>query len=235
MRIAVTQPYLFPYIAWYQVIDACDTFVIGDDFQYFKSGYINRNHILLGGRPSPFVVPLRRASRTALIGEREISGWHWAGRLLRSIATAYRRAPCFNEVYPLIEDIVSEPSPLLIDLLERAIVRTSRHLGLDRRIVRASRCHENRGLRGQERILDIARAMGADCYLQRETDAVRALYCHDLFAARGVELKFVRVGLLPYVQRRVREFIQGLSLIDFLMFVPPEERGRHLRAYAIVD
>lgn len=56
MRIAVTQPYLFPYIAWYQVIDACDTFVIGDDFQYFKSGYINRNQILLGGRPSPFVV-----------------------------------------------------------------------------------------------------------------------------------------------------------------------------------
>lgn len=235
MRVAITQPYLFPHVAWYQVIRACDTFVISDDVQFIKSGYINRNRILLAGVPVRFIVPLRRASHAALIGERRISGSAWIARFLKTVRAAYGRAPHFGEVFPMIEEVVAEPAEMLVDLLERAIVRTARHLGLMQPIVRASSLPVRAGLRKEWRVLATAEAMGARCYLQRETEAARTLYRHEVFAARGIELRFVRIGSLPYAQRGVREFIPGLSLIDFLMQVAPEDRGRHLMAYDIVE
>lgn len=235
MRVAITQPYLFPYIAWYQVINACDAFVISDDVQYTRSGYINRNQILMNGRPLRFGVPLRGASHTEVIGERRIHDWGWARELLRGMRHAYRGAPHFDEVYPMIEGILAEPVDLLIDLLERAIVVTARHLGLGQRIVRASSVQARVGLRKADRVLATAKALGARCYLQRDTEAARQMYRHEFFLAEGIVLKFVRVGLLPYAQRGVKEFLPGLSLIDFLMHVAPEDRGRHLRACEIVD
>lgn len=235
MRVAITQPYLFPYIAWYQVIHACDTFVISDDVQYFKSGYINRNQILVAGTPVRFVVPLRGASHKAHICERMIRDWEWAGRLLRSIQIGYGRAPHFKEVFLLVEEILADPVERLIDLLERSVTRTARHLGLHRTFLQTSQCGGTTGLRKAQRALAMVRALGADCYLQRETFAARELYRHETFAEQRIALKFVRVGLLPYAQRYAKEFVPGLSVIDFLMNVPPEERERHLRAYAIVD
>lgn len=235
MRVAITQPYLFPYIAWYQVIHACDTFVLSDHVQYIQSGYINRNQVLLGGRPAGFVAPLCHASHKAPIGERRLRDWKWARRLLRTLQVGYGRAPHFREVFPLIEEILADPADLLIDLLERAITRTSRHLGLHQRIVRASCCNAPGGQRKTEGVLALAEALGARRYLQRETDAARQLYDHGVFAARGLELNFVRLGLLPYPQWHAKEFVPGLSVIDFLMNVAPEDRERHLRAYEIVD
>ncbi len=52
MRVtAVMQPYLFPYIGYFQLVAAADEFIFYDDVQYINEGWINRNRLPEDGLP----------------------------------------------------------------------------------------------------------------------------------------------------------------------------------------
>src|SRR5258708_8577530 len=58
MKLAMNQPYFFPYLGFYQMIHAVDQFVIYDTFNYIKSGWVHRNRLLVvGRRPAHFTIP----------------------------------------------------------------------------------------------------------------------------------------------------------------------------------
>ena len=67
MKIGVMQPYLFPYIGYWQLLYAVDKYVILDDVNYITRGYINRNNILINGQPNRFTIPISRPSQNRLI------------------------------------------------------------------------------------------------------------------------------------------------------------------------
>jgi len=73
MRVAVMQPYFMPYIGYFQLIKAVDKFIIYDDVNYIKQGWINRNNILLNGKSYLFSIPLKDASSFKKINDIEIS------------------------------------------------------------------------------------------------------------------------------------------------------------------
>ena len=51
MKLAIMQPYFFPHIDYWQLIHAADRFVLFDDAQYMRHGWVNRNRVLKpGGR-----------------------------------------------------------------------------------------------------------------------------------------------------------------------------------------
>src|SRR5204862_7507391 len=90
------QPYLFPYIGYYQLMHACDRFVVADDVTFIKQGWINRNRLLINGSAAYFTVPVRRHPADALIRDVEIDdgqGRPWRGAMLKTIANFYRRGP----------------------------------------------------------------------------------------------------------------------------------------------
>ena len=58
MKVAIMQPYLFPYLGYWQLIKSVDTFVILDDVNFIKRGYINRNSILVNNNVHMFSVPI---------------------------------------------------------------------------------------------------------------------------------------------------------------------------------
>ena len=60
MKTAIMQPYIFPYIGYYQLIDAVDQFIIFDDVNFIKRGWINRNNILLNKNKHLFSIPLSK-------------------------------------------------------------------------------------------------------------------------------------------------------------------------------
>ena len=72
MKVAIMQPYFMPYLGYFQLITAVDRFVIYDDVNYIKRGYINRNAILIDGHAHSFTLPLRKASQNKLIHEIEL-------------------------------------------------------------------------------------------------------------------------------------------------------------------
>ena len=85
MKLAIMQPYFFPYIGYFQLIAAVDKFVIYDDVNYIKRGWINRNNILVNNQSFLFSIPLISASQNSKINEIKISeDVNWKSKLLKN-------------------------------------------------------------------------------------------------------------------------------------------------------
>jgi hypothetical protein len=118
VKIAIMQPYFFPYIGYFQLINAVDEFVVYDNIEYTKKGWINRNRILVNSQDAYITLPLKRDSDYLDIRERFLAdSWSRESKvMLNRIAGAYRNAPNFRLVYPLIEKCIlfDEKKPVSI-------------------------------------------------------------------------------------------------------------------------
>ena len=107
-KVGIMQPYFVPYIGYWQLLNAVDEYVIYDDVNYIKSGWINRNRILINGNPTYFNIPILGASSFKLINEISVNqNEKLIQKNLKTIKEAYKKAPFFNDVYPIIEKILT--------------------------------------------------------------------------------------------------------------------------------
>jgi len=228
-RIAVMQPYFLPYLGYFQLMAAADVFVIYDDVHFVNRGWINRNRLLLGGQAHMFTVPLSGASQNRLISEISLHD-NAAGRpkLLRTVHQAYRGAPQFDALMPLIERVVDHRGPGLAAFLRHSLVQLSAHLGLRCRVVESSSVYGNGALGGEARILDICRREGATEYLN--LPGGMALYEPAHFAGQGLGLRFLSQHTTDYAQGGAASHVRGLSMLDVLMWNTPAEVQRLLFA-----
>jgi hypothetical protein len=224
LRIAVMQPYFFPYIGYYQLMAAIDHFVLLDDVNFIKRGYVNRNEILLNGKRHRITLELRNASQNRKIDEIAI-GTN-GGKLLETIRHAYAHATHFASVYPLIAESVFDSGPLLIDVLEMSIRKTRELLDISTEISRSSGLGIDEDVRGEDRIISLCNALHADEYIN--PPGGRGLYHRSSFENHGIRLFFLEPRLEPYAQQS-ENFVPGLSIIDVLMNCGVEERTRLLR------
>lgn len=231
--VAIMQPYLFPYIGYWQLLKASDCFVVYDDVNYINRGWINRNRILLNGEPGLITLPLSQASQNRKINQIAVApAGQWQRRMLRTLEMAYRKAPCFDEVYPLLEGILRHEEDNLGAFLSHQLQVLSRFMGLDTRIVPSSQVYANADLTAQARILDICRQEGATRYVNAQGG--RELYQAEAFAAAGIDLRFIAMRALPYPQRGAG-FTPYLSIVDALMEVGSEGIGPHLAAFELPE
>jgi hypothetical protein len=221
MNVAIMQPYLFPYIGYFQLIAAADTFVVYDDVAFINRGWINRNRVLQQGRELLVTVPLRAASQNRTIREIEIAeDGLWLPRVLRTVEHAYARAPRFPDTYALAEAVLGSKERSISRMAVSGLRAVCTHLGITTRFVESSTVYGNSALKGQERILDICAREGATRYINLPGGA--ALYSRAEFAARGVELEILEPDPGPYRQFG-DPFVPWLSILDVLMFNSREE------------
>ena len=215
MRVAIMQPYLFPYIGYFQLIHAVDAFVVYDDVNYMKGGWINRNFILSQGAASRITLPLRGASPNVLINEVEVGGRRECAKLLKTVTQNYAKAPCFTNVIPLIEEILMFEEVNLAKFLDHSLRKLCGYLGLDPRWLISSDLDKDNGLRGQQKVLDICRILEASRYVN--TPGGKELYTSDAFESCGIELTFLQPNQTRYEQFG-NEFVPNLSIVDVMMF-----------------
>src|SRR5215471_7161964 len=106
MKLAIMQPYFFPYIGYFQLVSAVDLFIVYDNIKYTKKGWINRNRLLNNGQEAVFSLPLKGASDFLDVRDRELAESFEADRLLNQIGGAYGRAPYFAQTIRLVDEIV---------------------------------------------------------------------------------------------------------------------------------
>jgi hypothetical protein len=231
--LAIMQPYFFPYIGFWQLIRAADRFVILDDVNYINRGWVNRNRILVNGVPTFVTVPLAHASQNKHICDIGLQPEnYWRIRLVRSIEITYRRAPYFEEVFPLIARLIAHEADGLAGYLAHQLEELSAFLGIETEWVPSSRRYGNGHLTGQQRILDICIREQASTYVN--LPGGQSLYDAMTFQQSGIALRFLKPMPISYRQRAA-EFVPNLSLIDVLM-----ENGRSgtqelLGAYQLVE
>ena len=231
VKVAIMQPYLFPYIGYFQLIAAVDKFIFYDDVNYIKGGWINRNRILINNVPNYITVPLSGASSSKLINEVEIGGG--VNKILTSIRMSYRKAPFFEEVFPLIEECLNVGgSRRISDLAIRSVVGVSNYLQLETKFEASSQMYaETKGLERSERIIAICTQNAASNYINALGGA--ELYDKDYFLSHKIKLNFLKSNFTPYRQF-TDEFVAGLSIIDVLMFRSRKDISRMLTDYLLV-
>lgn len=233
MRLAIMQPYFFPYIGYFQLINAVDKFVIYDDVNFIKKGWINRNNILLNGQPHTFSVPLEKISQNKKINEINLAqDEKWRRKTLQTFQHAYKKAPNFQSVAPLIEEIINYETQELSSFLLHSIQRISQFLSLNSDIIPSSVRYDNANLSGADRIIDICVQEKTECYVN--AIGGKDLYDPPVFESKGIELKFLKTREFDYKQFDYA-FTSHLSIIDNMMFQSLDELRQLLNHFELVN
>ena len=230
MVIGIMQPYFFPYIGYWQLMYAVDEYLIVDDVNYMKNGYINRNRILVNGEPFNFGFPVRKASQNKLICEHE-TGIDEATveKLLATLKSSYAKAPNFDDVYAHVKEVLE------FGLKEEGRNRlTAKKLGIKTPIYRTSIDVPLDGeYRRENLVLAYCRKRNADEYINAIGGT--KLYFQNFFRENGVGLKFIHTNEdISYKQNR-EVFVPNLSIIDVMMYCSPEQIEELLGAYTLID
>ena len=233
MKLAVMQPYFFPYIGYWQLIHAVDRFVIYDDVNYIKGGWVNRNRILINGKPRYITVPLHQASPNKKICDTSLQHSSiWRDKLVKMLEITYAKAPYYAEVHPLLEELIRSESVSIADYLAHQLQALSIFMGISTAFVVTSRCYENDYLSGQERLIDICTREGATAYINLQGG--QSLYNFDSFRNAGIDLRFILMRQIPYRQR-AEGFLPDLSIIDALMEIGPVGIMQHLDSFDLIS
>lgn len=217
MKIGIMQPYFFPYIGYFQLIQAVDRFIVYDNIQYTKKGWINRNRILQNGKDVLISIPLKKGSDFLDVKDREISVDFRKDKLLNQIHEAYRRAPYFEQAFPVFEQIVQHDDTNLFRFIHNSIVRTCEYLKIGTEIVISSNVPIDHSLKNQDKVLSLCAAVSANTYVN--AIGGMELYSKETFLEKGIDLKFIKSKPFEYVQFG-DAFVPWLSIIDVMMFNP---------------
>lgn len=210
------QPYLFPYIGYFQLLAAVDKFVFYDDVNFIKNGWINRNRLILAGATRYITMPLSGASPFLKINQIDVQASDgWRRKLVESLRHSYGKAPHFAEVNAIFQKVICSDEQKIGEIAKASVTAVARYLGLDRQFVHSSAGYGNESLSGPARVLDICAREGASDYYN--PPGGRALYSEQAFEERGIGLHFIAPRLDPYPQF-ADSFEPGLSIIDVLMF-----------------
>jgi hypothetical protein len=236
MKLAIMQPYLFPYIGYFQLINAVDKFVIYDDVNFIKQGWINRNTILVQEKRYLFTVPLINQSSFSKINEIFVNNNlynSWRAKTLRTLEQSYKKAPFFKEIYDLVVNVLDIDMEVIdiATLARKSLLETSKYLDINTEFVFTSSIYENQELSGKTRVIDICRKEKALQYIN--PIGGQELYDRESFRRNELELSFIKTLPLEYKQFK-NEFAPWLSIIDVLMFNSIEETKLLLNKYELV-
>ncbi len=239
MKLGIMQPYFFPYIGYWQLMNAVDEYVIADDVNFIKNGYINRNRILINGEPSYFRLPVRKPSQNRLIMEHEVSlTEEEIGKMLLTIESAYKKAPNFERVYAHIKEVLefglTEEGQNVAAFLTNANKLTAKELGITTPIIRNSVDVKLDGdYKREHYVVAICKARNATEYYNAAGGT--KLYYQNFFRENGLGLKFVNTNPDVVYEQFGGEFVPNLSIIDVMMFCSKEQIVELLNAFTLVD
>lgn len=231
MKLGIMQPYAFPYLGYFQLVKAVERYVILDDVNFIKQGWINRNRILGPRGGQLFTIPVRNISQNRRICDMRIVGSStWRDKLLRTLVYSYSKAPRFFDVWPTLEELIRFEDNNLAGFIVHSLERLMLYLGIDTQLIHSSRIYDNSDLSGEDRILDICDRENANAYLNAEGG--RALYQSKRFKSRNIKLYFLEHKPTPYHQFN-QKFQSRLSIIDVMMFNTQSEINRLLNDYSL--
>lgn len=229
MSIAIMQPYFFPYFGYFQLLHAVDTFVVADDLNYIKNGFINKNKILINNEAKNFSLQLNKASQNRHINE--ISLRNNCKELLNKIFHSYKKAPYFEATYALLSSMICDDESNLATFNTKTIKSVADYLGITTEVLYSSHINKDETLTFDDRIIDISTRLQKSCYINPIGGT--SLYQHDRFKQHNLSLRFIKPKTLHY-QQFSQQFIENLSIIDALMFNSIESLKEQLNDYTLI-
>ena len=216
MKLGIMQPYFVPYIGYWQLMNAVDMYVVYDDVNYIKGGWISRNRILSSEGIQYFGVQMVGASSNKLINEVGVElDERVVEKNIRKLENVYGKAPYYNDVMPVMERILFYKAENIAEYNMNSFNLINQYIGIDTSLILSSNIDKDNSLRAQDKVLDICRILGADEYYNAIGGI--SLYSYNDFAVKGIKLSFLETEKISYSQFR-DDFQPDLSIIDVMMF-----------------
>lgn len=226
------QPYFFPYIGYFQLMKAVDYFVFYDDVQYIKNWWFNRNRILVSGQAAWWGLPVIKAPHELPINQRSYQLTNdRTDALKQQIEGAYRKAREFRSVFDQLNVLLAYRDQNIAGFNQHHLIKIARSIRLSCRFEISSEMEKDNNLKGQGRIIDICRRLGATQYLNPIGGL--GLYDGKVFGKAGIELRFIKARATDYPQFG-QAHVPFLSIIDVLMFNSLDQVASLLDNYEIV-
>lgn len=256
MKLAIMQPYFMPYLGYFQAVAAVDKYILYDQLTFIQSGWINKNRIRQRNMPvSNIVVPLIDKSSNTLIADTLIDNTKpWQKKILKSLQLGYGKSAYYNEIMPLIEDILSKEYTTISELNSSSIKRICQFLDIqteidsdiDRYLDLENRLHdiENNDytqfshlhtlpIKKVARVLEICKAEGSSYFVN--AIGGQELYDKAEFKQYGIDLYFIKMNDIQYSQNCTDgSFEPNLSIIDVLMHNGKEGTKKLLNEYTLI-
>ena len=217
--VAIHQPNFFPWLGYFDKIRRADVFILLDDVQYPKTGagsWSNRVKVMINGEGRWLTAPVDRSFHgTREINEMVYSGKEdWRAKVLKTLVAAYRRAPCFEETFAVLEPLVRNPEDNVAEYNVHAVVTLAGAIGLPTgSVVRSSKLSTDST--ATNRLINLTKQVGGGSYLcGGGADGYQE---DEAFLASGLSLVYQRFKPEPYSQHSAVTFVPGLSVIDALM------------------
>ena len=233
MRLGVMQPYFFPYLGYFDLINQSDEWIVFDTGQYIRHGWVNRNRVLHPREGRWYVlVPVKRHSLRTPIRDIEIAddGGKWRRRIIVQLQHYKKDAPFFRETIALVEMGILSENASLARLNVNCLRLVCEYIGIEFNHHYFSEMDLDVGSinAAGDWALRISEAMGASEYVNPPGGV--DLYDPDTFDNAGIKLTIRQLPPLEYLCGRL-ELIPHLSIIDVLMWNAPEKVKEHLEMY----
>lgn len=220
MIAGIMQPYFMPYLHYFNLIKTVDKFVILDDVNYIKKGWINRNQILINNQAYLFTIPILDLSQNKKIYDLNLSSDpKWKSKFLRTMHQSYSNSPEFYNFFPLLEEIIYFPDSNLSSFIHNSIIKICKFLNIETEIIKSSKIFNSR-MTGEHRIIDLCQKLNCSEYLN--LPGGRNLYSSETFEKGNIRLNFLNTSPSLKYKQFNDKFIDNLSIIDCLMFNRPQ-------------
>lgn len=225
MKLGIMQPYFFPYLGYFSLIQNTDKFVFFDTPQYISHGWINRNRVLKqDGTPNYIIVPVQKSKRETAIKEMRINETiKWREKIYGQLTVYKKRAPYYNQTLEILHEILDKDYHEKLSVLNIESTKSiCKYLGIEREFEVFSEMNLNIGevRKPDEWALNITKSMGFDTYVN--PPGGMSFFDREKYHEEGINLQFLQIRLKPYIQR-IGHFEPGLSIIDVMMFCKNDE------------
>ena len=233
MRLGIMQPYFFPYIGYWQLLNAVDKYVIYDDVNYIKRGWINRNRILINNEVHYWGLELVGSSQNKKICEVDVSiDEKWIEKNIKTLEINYKKAPYFEEAMLIIKKALYEPKDNLSIYLTNIIKDVASYLDIHTEIIISSERKIFQELHGKDRIIAICNSQNATEYINPIGGT--ELYDKEEFTNNNIQLRFLMTDKNICYKQFNNNFIDNLSIIDVMMFNSKSKIKELLNSYTLL-
>ena len=232
MKLGMMQPYFYPYLGYWQLMNVVDEYIIYDDVNFIKGGWINRNRIKINGSDAILGLQLKKASQNKLINELELAMTDTdKEKLISKVKSAYGKAPNADEVLELFAETIYCNQTNLAEFLAYSNRKIAEYMGIKTPILSATEIKLDHTNKGQQRIIDICKERGISTYIN--AIGGKDLYDKNTFMEAGIELEFLRMDSDIVYPQGKGDFIPYLSILDVLMYNSKEEVQKLLTRFTI--
>ena len=234
MRVAIHQPNFMPWMGLFNRLALCDLFVVLDHVQ--ASGgrsWLSRNRLIVSGKARWLTVPIHKSGRSRQrVRDVEINyEGEFVSKHLRTIEYNYKDAPLFNDVFPIIVDMLNRHHRYIVEFNTEFIQWVCTYLHISTPFISSS------DLARAESTLDATSANALIleiCRTVRATTYTSGTGCTDFidpesFERAGIAFSFQSFDHPTYAQVGSQEFVSNLSILDALFNVDPEKISRMVR------